>query len=718
MELTVEGRADGILKENNKIVIDEIKTTTRELLMIDENTNPLHFAQAKCYGFIYCALNNLDNIDVQVTYFNIDTENTRILRNSYTFSELKEFFYDLTDKYRNWCNYENDHIKIRNESIKKFKFPFKEYRKGQRELAVRVYKAIETSNKCLSQAPTGTGKTISTLFPSIKAMGEDLTSKIFYLTAKSITREVAEDNIDFMRSKGLIINSVTITAKEKICKMEEVNCNPVYCPYANGFYDRINDALTKILKRDMDFKRESINKLSEEFKLCPFELSLELSLFSDVIICDYNYVFDPKVYLKRFFDKSETDYTFLIDEAHNLVDRARSMYCIEISKEDVNEVKKIMRKKDGRINKALKNIEMFFQEKSVYINGNNNKFLVDKERPKDFNVLLSNFIRSVDEYLSRHKEESDALLDLYFNCHSFITISEYYDENFVTLYKAINKSNVSIKLCCVNPSKIIQEKMKMAKASIIFSATLLPLEYFKEIFGYNNNDYIVNLRSPFNSNNRLILIGDNIETTYNKREETKAEIASYIKSCIESKPGNYIAFFPSYKYMNLVYKEMKKKYKNINISLQDTSMSEDDKENFLKLFKENSNSENLGFCVLGGHFAEGIDLTKDSLIGVIIVGVGMPQIGIERDIIKDYMNENNNGFNYAYVYPGIIKVLQAAGRCIRTEEDKGIIMLLDKRYSESKYKNLLPYDWFPNVTVKNSNDVERECKKFWNKNFS
>ena len=363
LEIMGEGRADGILIEDEKTIIDEIKTTTKDLLLIDENTNPLHWAQAKCYGYIYSMQNELDNIDIQITYYNIDTKSTRILRQSYTLKELEEFFFWLIDEYKAWAQLESDWVNKRNESIKKLKFPFENYRPGQRELAVRVYKSITDSKKCFAQAPTGTGKTISTIFPAIKAMGEDKTSKIFYLTAKTITREVAQNTISLMRKKDLNLKAVTITAKEKICKMEEVNCNPEYCPYANGYFDRINNSLKDILVKYNDYSKDNIEKISEEYMLCPFELSLDLTNLSDVIICDYNYVFDPRVYLKRFFDTKTTDYTFLIDEAHNLVDRAREMYSATLNEEKFVKVKKLISKKDKRITRVIKEIQSYFEDK-------------------------------------------------------------------------------------------------------------------------------------------------------------------------------------------------------------------------------------------------------------------------------------------------------------------------------------------------------------------
>lgn len=712
IEIEVEGRMDGLLIENNKTIIDEIKTTTKDLLLIDENTNPLHWAQVKCYGYMYCIHNGLDNIDLQVTYYNIENKSTRILRQKFKICELEEFFFALINEYKSWASMEKKWMEIRNESIKNLKFPFEEYRQGQREFALRVYKSIVDSKKCFAMAPTGTGKTVSTLFPAIKAMGEEKTSKIFYLTAKTITREVVNDTIRLMKKQKLNLRSITITAKEKICKMSEINCNPDYCLYAEGYFDKINNALKEILNKYDDFSRKNIDEISEVYKLCPFELCLDLTMFSDIVICDYNYIFDPRVYLKRYFDVKKTDFTFLVDEAHNLLDRSRNMYSAEINQDTFIKMKKIIGKKDKRILNLIKEIESYFLEKSKVLDVMKEKYLVENELPKALLELFNTLMKFMDEYLSRSNEENSDLLDLYFEVNKFISISNFYDNNYKTIYSD-ELLGINIKLFCANPSDLIVEKINRSKSATIFSATLTPLNYYKEIYGSEDGDFIINLKSPFDVKNRLLMIGDNISTTYDKRKDTAEDIVEYIKACVECKDGNYMVFFPSYKYMELVYEKIRDKYADLNVIIQENNMSEEEKEEFLALFNNDNKETNVGFCVLGSHFSEGIDLTEDKLIGVIVVGVGMPQINRERDIIKEQLNENNKGFDYAYVYPGMIKVLQAVGRCIRTSKDRGVILLLDNRYSTYRYKSLFPQEWNPYVRIKKPNDIKHLCENFW-----
>lgn len=711
--LRVEGRADGILEENEKIIIDEIKTTTKNVMDIDYDFNELHWAQAKVYAYIYSKEKDLESIIVQLTYYNVEDFGTKFLRQEYSFNELKEFFYDLIEKYKEWILLEKKWIDFRNDSIENFNFPFEVYRKGQRELAIRVYKAISEGKKCFAEAPTGTGKTMSTLFPAVKALGAKETNKIFYITAKTTTREIANNTLRIMREKGLNIRSVNITAKDKCCKMEEKKCIPEYCPYANGYFDRVNMALKEALKHKEEYDLEYINKLSDEYNICPFEFSLELSNFCDVVICDYNYIFDPQASLKGILEGKAKDYTILIDEAHNLLDRGRSMYSSKIFKDDFLKLKREFKSKDKGIYNSLDRANKYLIEKRKVLENLETKSLVEKEEPSDLYGILRSFLEKVDIYESKSSEENSSLLELYFNVYEFLNICGYYGEDFTTLYK-LDGNNLELSLNCLDPSRILKSIMNRFKSVIIFSATLLPMEYFKELYGAQEGDYSVNLTSPFDYKNKLTIVGKDVSTTYSNRKRTLPKIVNYIIECAKSKRGNYLVFFPSYEYMWMVHEEIKKREVDFSLVAQGDHMKEEEKEEFLSLFKEGGEKTHLGLAVLGGHFSEGIDLTLDKLIGVIIIGVGMPKICLERESIKEYYNSiGKNGFDYAYVYPGIIKVLQAAGRCIRTERDKGVVLLLDDRYFTNKYKSLLPREWFLNILVESEKGIKKTCEHFW-----
>jgi len=733
---------------NKKYIIDEIKLTAVQLDKIEENHNYLHWAQAMSYGYIFAKENKLDEIYIQLTYCHIDNYELKQFRRRYSFLEISEFFNKLIDEYKVWLRIQSEWEIKRNLSIAEMSFPFGEYRPGQREFAVRAYKGIENGANCYVQAPTGIGKTVSALFPAIKAMGQGFTSKVFYLTAKTITRGIAENCLEILRVKNLKIKSVTLTAKEKICHMDEANCNPDYCPYAKGHFDRINDTIKEILSNESIFTRDYISEISKEYNVCPFELSLDLSLWSDIVICDYNYVFDPRVYLKRFFNGTKTDFTFIVDEAHNLIDRARSMYSATIEKSDILEIKKYFTGKpsnaiDKKLKKAIDKLNSLFIDQKKTMEG---KVEVLKDIPDEFIKAVENLLERSIEYLEKERKsdrksvtkndsksdsEYDTKVDtkkdsknefmekflaLYFRLYTFISMLDFYDEKYVTVLKKYS-NEVFIKLYCVDPSRVIQEKMKLSRSNIMMSATLIPINYYIKMFGFEEKDYVIDLTSPFRKENRAIILADRVNTTYLKREETSEKIADYIFECINAKNGNYMVFFPSYNYMEMVYSVFITKYPEKKAAIQEKNMSDEDKEVFLNAYEiiKNENSEtSVGFCVLGGHFSEGIDLVADRLIGVIVVGVGMPQIGLDRDIIKDHFNDNGeDGFEYAYVFPGMTKVLQAAGRCIRTESDRGVLIFIDTRYGQYRYKKLFPREWVPNTSVKEPSELAKICKNFW-----
>lgn len=713
----IEGRADGLIVEGLDVTIDEIKTVTKPLELVDEDYNYLHWAQAKCYAYIYAMQNNLEDINVQITYYNINSEETKRLRKGFNIKELEIFFFSLLDGYYFWADFMKDWKTKRDFSIKEMPFPFKSYRKGQRELAVAVYGTIKEEKRIFAQAPTGIGKTISTLFPTIKAMGEGLVSKIFYLTAKTITRSVAEEAIRQMAAGGLNLKTVTLTAKDKICFKEKASCNPEECEFAKGHFDRVNNALDEILNKENIINREVIVKYANKFNICPFEFSLDLAIWADCIICDYNYVFDPRVYLRRFFDTGEEEYTFLIDEAHNLVDRAREMFSSELYKQPFLELKKIMKSKEPNIAKILDKINSCMVRFRKLCEGEEKDTYVQKNQMEEIYPFLKRLISQSEEWLTKNNKEEgyEQLLEVYFNSLAFIRISELYDDRFVT-YIEKQGSDVKIKIFCLDPSYLLNEYMRRSKSVVLFSATLSPIDYFKEILGGSGNDYIIRLPSPFLVEKRELLIADRISTKYKYRENSSQAIIEYIAAMISSKKGNYIVFFPSYSYMKKIYEKFCDKYPLVSTMIQESNMIEEDREKYLFNFKENAEDTLVAFAVLGGIFSEGIDLKGDRLIGAVIVGVGLPQICLERDIIKDYFKEKNNlGYEYAYMYPGMNKVLQAAGRVIRTEEDKGSILLIDERFGNSAYKMLFPKEWYSNISVRSVKDIQNNLIEFWRK---
>ncbi len=712
---TIEGRADGLVEEGDKITIDEIKTIDAPLESVDENFNQLHWAQAMCYGYMYGVNHQLEDIHIQLTYYHIHTEEIKRLNKKFQMKELEGFYFDLLVQYQKWAEFQIRWTETRNDSIKALQFPYQSYRRGQRELAIATYRTITNKGKLFCQAPTGIGKTMSTLFPTVKAMGEGEAEKIFYLTAKTITRQVAEDAIEEMRCQDLQLKTVTLTAKDKVCFLEERDCNPDKCPYADGYYNRVNDAVFELIQSQSHFTRESIEQSAKKYQLCPFELALDLTWWCDCIICDYNYLFDPNVYLKRFFSDNKGDYVFLVDEVHNLVDRAKEMYSAELYKTSFLELKKQLGKQHKKLARSLTKINSALVQfrKMCEVDG----FIVKKEAMEDFNGLLFRFIEVCKEWLQENSfsEVEPEVLKLYLDCRRYIKIAEFYDERYVTFIKAYDRE-VVIKQLCLNPTYLLNQAMQRGKASVLFSATLSPISYYTEILGGDEETKIYSLPSPFAQENAKLLITEFISTKYHQRQASLDPIADAIFTMINGKKGNYLIFFPSYQYMNEAYEVFHEKYPHVETIIQTNYMDEQEREGFIEKFQADNSTSLAGFCVLGGIFSEGIDLKGDRLIGAAIVGVGLPQLDTERNILKDYyQGENRMGYQFAYQFPGMNKVLQAAGRVIRGERDKGVVLLIDDRFTSASYQYLYPEHWNHRRVVKNMGELDNEVKDFWQK---
>jgi DNA excision repair protein ERCC-2 len=711
--LRISGRADGVLVDPEGAMIDEIKSTAVPAELIEENLHPGYWAQAMCYGFMYCVENQLDSIRLRLTYYQIETDDIVRFVRFHTFAELEAFFDDMVARFRRWAELRRDWTEARDGSIKTMQFPYPSYRKGQRRLAVSVYKAIRDEKTLFVQAPTGIGKTISALFPAVKAIGEGIAEKIFYLTAKTITRQVAESACKDMSDSGLRLKIATLTAKDKICFLEKRECNPEACKYAKGHYDRVNEALYNILRNGDIFDRDAIERYAEENTLCPYELSLDIAEWCDCIIADYNYVFDPQVYLRRFFASGQKhDYVFLIDEAHNLTDRAREMFSAGLAKSAFLQTRRLLDKKD-KLRKVLSNInsEMLAMRKEC----GTEEILKKPEPGSDFIKLLFVFAAECEEWMKQHRgsENEEKLLELYFEVLSFLKIFELYDERYITLIET-DGTEVLARLFCLDPSKLLGERMSQGRASVLFSATLTPLEYFRNVLGGDPDSLVQRAPSPFPRENLCLLIYDRINTRYRNRENTLQEIADTIAATAGVKTGNYIAYFPSYAYMHAVYNVFRENYPDIRTTIQSADMKEHEREEFLEQFCIGNGETLVGFCVLGGIFSEGIDLCGEKLIGAIIIGVGLPQISPVMDMIREYYdNKNGMGFAYAYMYPGMNKVLQAAGRVIRSEEDRGVVVLIDDRFTTKVYRDLMPEHWQGYLQVHNIDQLRRIVSEFW-----
>lgn len=709
--LQIEGRADGVLKDDGKVLIDEIKGILRSLEHLEAPV-PVHLAQAKCYAYIYAVQNSLKCIDVQMTYCQMETEEIRRFCQEFEFQELQTWFQDLVTQYEKWAKFEIEWRNVRNDSIRQIEFPFP-YREGQRDLVASVYRTILRKKKLFIQAPTGVGKTMATVFPAVRAVGEGLGEKIFYLTAKTITRTVAEQAFSLLKEKGLLYKTITLTAKEKICFCEEAECNPDACPYAKGHFDRVNDAVFDLITHSGDWSREVLEEQAKKYMVCPFEMSLDVSNWADAVICDYNYVFDPQAHIKRFFSESgKGEYLFLIDEAHNLVERGREMYSASLYKEDLLEVRKLVKAEDPKLAKGLSEC--------------NQQFLELKRECEHYQILksvshialkLMNVLSKLEDYLEECKdaEKKKRVLDFYFAVRSFLNIHDIMDENYVIFSEMMEDGRFQIKLFCVNPAVNLQNYLEQGNSTIFFSATLLPVHYYKKLLSVEKDDYAVYAHSSFPQENKFLFIGTDVSTRYTRRgESTYQRFARYIAVMAEQKKGNYMAFFPSYRFLEEVHTCFLECVDHeVDSICQVSYMDEEQREEFLEEFEQEREKSLVAFCVMGGIFSEGIDLTDDKLIGAVIAGTGLPQVCTEREILKQYFNAADmDGFDYAYLYPGMNKVLQSAGRVIRTESDRGVILLLDDRFRAMRYREVFPREWqqYQLGSVKN---LEQEIRTFW-----
>ncbi len=689
ISLIVEGRADGIIKENGKIIIEEIKSTYKDLSYINFDYNLLHWAQGKFYGYIYCVDNNIDEIDIRLSYFNINNDEVRSFDKTYNICELEQFVYSLVNKYLEIIVIKEEFNKIKNESIRLLSFPFSSYRKGQRELAVNCFNTIKQNGILFAQAPTGIGKTISTIFPALKSIGENRGEKIVYLTAKTITRTVAQEAYLKLYDKGLKFKVVTITAKEKICLNNEVKCNPDDCIYAKDYFTKINNVIASLIKKDDKFFEDDIIEYAKMYNICPFQLSLDLSEWCDGIICDYNYAFDPTVKLKRIFEERNEKNILLIDEAHNLVSRARNIYSCQIEKSKIVNVNKVIKGKVPRLYKisnAINKEMILIRRELEEINEN---ITYHNEIYQNLIKLMKSFINEAESYLIKAKGTLgyEDVLEFYYSARSFIAVNELYSNKYTTILRK-EKSEFIIKIFCINPSENLKQTLNGAYSSIIFSATLSPINYYMDLIGGDEKSFRVRFDSPFNKKNLSTYLY-NLDMRYFNREKNIDVLCKLINQFITEVKGNYMVFLPSFEYLGKVYEKYIDIYGDNGTIIQEENLSEEKKKEYLEQFSLKTNI--VGFTVVGGMFSEGIDLPGDKLIGAIIVGVGFPKVSIENNIIQDYFEKN--GFDYSYTYPGINKVLQSVGRVIRTENDKGRVLLIDNRYSSYKYKAMLPSEW-------------------------
>jgi len=710
VRLTIGGRIDGVIAGVIPVV-EEIKTTRRDPAEAVAEENALHWGQAKAYAFLYATAHGLDPIGVQLTYARLDTGRMREVRRTFALAEIRVFFDDLVGRYLEWARRLIGWRLQRDDSIRRLEFPYPAYRPGQREMIDAVERTLHSAGRSFIQAATGIGKTMAVLLPAVRSIAAQVSEKVFYLTARNTGRLAAETAVDELRARGLRLKSLSLTAKEKVCAHPGRACTPEECDVARGHYDRLPDARRAAFELDA-WTRETVADVARRFAVCPFEFALELSTWADLIVCDYNYAFDPSAYLRRFFGDEPGDYAFLVDEAHNLVDRAREMFSAELRRQPVLELRRTVKTALPAVYRALGRVNRWMLAAHTRC-ADAGAPVADREAPEDLYPLLQEFLAAAEAWLERNAPAPfrEALLERYFEAGAFLRVSERFDRAYAACYEAAGK-DVRVRLFCIDPSRQLADALARGRAAVFFSATLAPFDYFKTLLAGDSAETLV-LPSPFPPENLGIFIADRVSTYYRHRDRTRAEIARLALDFVRPQGGNYLLFFPSYAYLRMVLEEFRTHAPQVEVVVQESGMSDREREAFLARFDADNPRTLVGFAVMGGIFGEGIDLVGDRLSGAGIVGAGLPGVCLERELIRTYFDEHiEQGFEYAYMYPGINRVLQAAGRVIRSDDDRGVVLLIDQRYRGDAYRRLLPEGWRP-ATVRDGATLSAGLESFW-----
>lgn len=720
----VHGRADGVILAGPDTLIEEIKTSDAAFEDLSENTLTLYWGQAKMYGYILMTDEHLEQVTLQLTYYRRPTEEVTTRKLTLTLAEATTFFDEVVTEYETWLQLQADLRQSRNTSIATLAFPFDHYRTGQRELAVSVYKTLRLKKQLFIEAPTGTGKTISTVFPCIKAMGENQIQRLFYLTAKQSTRRVAEQALSLLGEQGLVLRSITLTAKDTITFPEEVDLAPEDNPYMVGYYDRLKPALKDILTSETAITRSTIETYARKHQVDPFEFSLDVSLFCDVIICDYNYLFDPQVYLQRFFAVDhDDDNFFLVDEAHNLVSRSRDMYSTSLTLGPLTDlIAETKHQSEGsttllRSFRSLR--KAFFKFAGPLLESKDHESVFNASAD-GFNKAVNQLAEHISDWLGAEKRPqtdfTKAVLDYYFSCLSYLKIADFYDDTYRTKITIGDDPDrdITFKQLCLDPSAFLHDCLEKGRGAVLFSATFSPLDYYQRVLGGNEDSLCYQLPSPFPPKHQTILVTNYINTTYRQRDANLVKIITSIKTLVNGKTGNYLIFLPSYSFLSTVSLAFQTAYPDIATVVQTAKMTEPDRNEFLAAFQPHPNHSLVGFAILGGLFSEGIDLTADRLIGVGIVSVGLPGLSTENDLLRDYFDaQNEPGFEYAYQLPGLNHVFQAAGRLIRSTKDVGVVLLMDQRFATPRYTRYFPPHWQYHRVLRQETELAPTIDAFW-----
>lgn len=688
--LEVSGRADGYDPIAN--CVEEVKTYRSTLERIPNNQRHVHIAQAKIYGWLLCQSRGLKEVTVAVVYYHVITGEEYSEPETFTAVELERFFNQHCDAFLAWAEAETAHRQRRNTSLQALEFPHNTYRTGQKSLANEVYRAARDERVLLAQATTGIGKTLATLFPQLRAMGEYNTDRVFFLTAKTPGRQLALDALSTLRNScyDLQLRVLEYVARDKACLHKDKVCHGESCPLAQGFYDRL-PAAREAAAQQRWLDHEEVQRIAREHELCPYYLAQEMAKWSDVFVGDYNYYFDMSALLFALTILREWRVTLLIDEAHNLVDRARSMYTASLDSADLEAAQQ------AAPTKIRRHFQRVGEEWHRAFRDQTEGYKRYDMLPSDLLKALQRLVSELTDLLSeRPSGLPSELMSYYFTALLFLRLSESFGDHSLFDVVVADPTNpltpTTLTLRNILPAKFLENRFNSAVSSTLFSATLSPTAYFQDLLGLPENTQALDVASPFTSDQLSVRIAQDISTRFLDRPNSIAPICQCIAKQFVKEPGNYLAFFSSYSYLDTVLAALKQYNPALPLRAQQAGMNEAERQAFLDSFTEDS--QQIGFCVLGGAFSEGIDLPGKRLIGAFITTLGLPaRNDINQEIERRMEERFGRGFDYAYYYPGLQKVVQAAGRVIRTERDRGVIYLLDERYARSQAIALLPSWW-------------------------
>ena len=737
-ELIINGRCDALLILPDGPYLVEAKSFSGSADLLPPAGEDVHWAQANLYAWLYLETRpELSEITVSLAYLALESPAAVELHRLMTRSELADFFTQTCQTYVEFTGNQLKSQKIREASGLDCRFPYPDLRAGQKQFMREVIGAAKQKGTAFIQAPTGTGKTIAALFPAIKAVANHMAEHVFYLTAMTSTRLVAAQAIEDLRKTGLTMKSIVLYAKEKLCLEPALYCDSRQCPYATHYYDHLPAALRQLFLLESIGQAEILD-CAKKHQVCPFELSLDIALFCEIIICDYNYAFDPRVRLARFFGEDCRSQLLLIDEAHNLPSRSREMFSatldsarLEAAIEAVKGLSPQMDQSLGilqgyaaRLTQELAGSEPGFDLVEKAANKNSvliaDKFRAMRELPTTLISMLGRFSYICRQFLDQNSELPGrrAILDFYFSALFFCRVAEeFHDKTYVTTAQ-INDRQLSIQLMCLDASEKLANSYYDKHPAVFFSATLSPINYFVGLLHGSSKFALPQtllLGTPFPPENLLVLICSQLSTRYKQRQETAQSILKMILQAVGERVANYLVFVPSFAYLSMLRNLIRNcsERDRFDWMFQVPDMNEALRRRFLKRFENFGAKILVAVAVIGGVFSEGIDLVGEKLAGVVVVGVGLPQICPEREIMKQYYAEAlGSGYEYAYLYPGFNKVQQAAGRVIRSENDRGFVLLIDDRYETPAYTELFPADWQPE-TVGDADELSDALHEFW-----